>query len=540
MDISDRVDGAHTTPSPCGRYLAYVQDTRLRVSTLSAPERHSNEFNIKKLPKEILSIIWSHDSNRLATVSHTLIEVLNVSDASSRVRLDNGGGGLGHFSSAVFLDTDHLLTIWEFGRGRIWNLTTGRSTEIGEVKTTCSGSSYCMRPNPSRHPSNILATLFRVAAEDVLSIHFVEQSKSMPKATLPSADAQDLSWSPDGRWLAVLDTPTASVNVLFYTPDGHFYRSYTDTSCVDDRGLGIKAIVWSYDCRKVALARYDGGVVLLNTKSFTILASIAHNTAIEHSALEPPHQAPIWREHVSATNERTYSLATHPVSPPLSRSKASTEPSELGVAEMSFSCSGEYLATRDERMQSTVWIWSTQTLSTHAIIIQHANIRSVQWHPTHPELLLLDCGESILYILEVTSSSPPLPITVPIPGTPALTWLNTTIIQPLTILAATKSASRLLFPSGRPTNASPSNNQPSPIPGAETPFDEDTSEDSIMDLLSGRPARSRRSEQSYTERIDSEENAAEETVRLDDTFRAKRRPLEVSAEVDPLDDSQIF
>ena len=310
-------------------------------------------------------------------------------------------------------------------------------------------------------------------------------------------------------------------------------------SSAESTELGVKSLEWSAKCNAVALASYDGSVVLLNTTSFTPLASVEHSTTVDQSGLHPTEQAPIWQEHVSATGERTYSLATQPVSPSLSQSKPSTEPSELGVAEQCFNSNGEYLSTRDERMRSTVWIWSTQTLSAHAVIMQHANVRKMQWHPARSELLMLDCGESVAYLLDVSASGPPMPIAVPLPGTPILAWLNTPHDAPPAILASTKSSFRMIYPEGRPDHQQQLNGDTPRAPGVEV-YEEGTSEDSIMDVLSGRKPRTRKSEQSYTERIDMEADDEDVTTGLDDTFRAKRRPVGSAVEVDPLDDSEIF
>ncbi|KAK4575084.1 hypothetical protein LTR86_000936 [Recurvomyces mirabilis] len=539
MEILDRVDAQHTTASRCGSLLAFLQDGKLRVNHVASTARCLNEYNIKIPSKEIINITWSDDGTRIAVSSYKQVEIAHVDDPSHHVRLDNGGGGLGRFASAAFLDNEHLLTTWEFGRGRIWHLSSGRSTEIGDLKTTSSGQAWSQRPRPSSAAPDMISILSRVSAEDVLTIHFVEDGKSTSRVSLPTVDAQSLCWSPDGRWLAVVDTPTAASTIHFCTPDGHLYRSYPPKSSSDANGLGVKVLEWAGDSSTVALAGHDGGVVLLNTRSFTTFASLEHSTTIDQSGLPQTKQAPIWQEHVSAASERTYSLATQPVSPPLSRGKPSTESDELGVAELCFSSNGEYLATRDERMLSTVWIWSKQTLSAHTVIMQHANVRKMLWHPSRPDLLMLDCGESVAYLLAVGSSSPPMPVMVPLPGTPILAWLETAVDASPAILALTKTSFRVIFPEGRPAQVHATADERASALGADI-YEEGTSEDSIMDVLSGRKPRTHKSEQSYTERIDMEANGEDATMGLDDTFRAKRRPLDNAVEVDPLDDSEIF
>ena len=536
MELSLRYDGSHVSTSPNGELLACVTAGRLRIHHVQAPQRLLTDFPLKTTSKDISALKWSADSNSVAASSTNLVEVLSIDNSRHSVRIDNGSGGLGRLLSSDFIGDRSLLSLWEFGRAKVWNLFTGKGTELGDLKTTGDGPAWQLRP---ANDIPTIALLSRPAAEDTLAMHFAELSKSIPPVKLPTVDVQSMSWSPNGRWLAVLDTPTARPSVHFYTPDAHHFRSYPPASPHDTvAGLGVKAVTWSDDSRVVALSRYDGKIVLLNTTTFAPLAMIEHNTTIDQSSMASHQQAPIWREAVSASNERRYTLAAQPVSPPLSRTKPSTEPSELGVAEASFSADGSYLATRDERMLSTVWIWGMATLAAHAVVMQHNNVQSVRWHPTRPNILMLDCGEGIGYLYDVSSSSPPVPVNVLLPGTPTLSWVHTAADSKPAVLAATKSSFRMLCPEGRDSTLDDMNAATGE--GAEM-YEEGESEDSLLDVLSGRrPAPQRKPDQSYTEVSEGEAEAADEaeTMRLEDTFRDKK--VLGTAEIDPLDDSQIF
>ncbi|EME85834.1 uncharacterized protein MYCFIDRAFT_97710, partial [Pseudocercospora fijiensis CIRAD86] len=293
---------------------------------------------------------------------------------------------LGKIASADFVGNDRLLVIWEFGKARLWHLKTGRACDLPDIKTTCEGPVWQNRPGYKR-PA-LLALLCRNGAEDQLVLQFPTLDQMPLGIKLATTDAQSISWSPDGRWLAILDTPSVSPNLHIYTPDGHLFRSWLSKKNVDAE-LGAKNIEWSPDGRVLALACHDGRVELLNARTFSQLATIEHHTTIAQSSLPLSEQAPVWQERVSSANERSYTFAPQPVCPPLSRSKPTSEPVELGVAELCFSCDGNYLATRDCRMLNTVWIWNTATLAAHSVLLQHSNIRKLTWHPTRAETLLV-------------------------------------------------------------------------------------------------------------------------------------------------------
>lgn len=539
MELTEQLTGSWTTPSPSGQLLACVTNGKLRVHYSQAPERYL-DIKIRVQPKDVIGIRWSNDSASVAITSPQLIEVLDLDDDAHRVRLDNGSGGLGRFASADFVGDDHLLVIWEFGKAKLWNLANGKGTELGDLKTRCEGRNWAMRPKAGGG-TETLALLSRVQAQDQLTLHFPSTEQSVLPQTLSTIDARGLSWSPDSRWIAVLDTTHADSSLLILTPDGYKYRSYPATQASEEGAdLGIKAVTWSADSSVLAVSRYDHTMTLLNTRTFTPNATIEHSTTITQPAKEEDNIS-AWQENVSSSNARTYASAPLPVSPPLSRAKPSTEPSELGIAEACFSADGQHLATRDERMLSTVWIWDVNSLRARAVLLQHSNVRRMHWHPTRAHLLMLDCGESIAYLVDASSDQPPTALPVTLPATATFSFVPCPFVMAddesaskPTILAHTKTTFCLIYPEGK--------GELSTDTGADhVAFEEGASEDSLLDVLTGRKPAPPRTEPSYTEMVDIAAETEEDTVGLDDTFREKRRTEEPHDDgADPFDDSEIF
>lgn len=539
MDISTQIQGSHATASPSGQYLALISNGKLRICAAHAPER-CTEVAVRVAAKDISALKWNDYSTSVVILSAQNIEIVDLDDVSHRVRLNNGSAGLGRLVSADFVGSDQLLVSWEFGKAKLWNLSNGKGVELGDLKTVCSGERWQIRPGDGDAARRTLATLSRPGADDLLNLYFPALHKQLASVKLPTTDAQSLCWSPDGRWLAVLDSAIASPSLHFYTPDGHHFRSYPPPDESNELALRTKAMVWSPDSQVIALSSHDGKITLLNTRTFTPLAIIEHSTTIDQRTLSSEQQAPIWQEVVLASSERSYIAAPQPVSPPLSKTKSSAGPNELGVAEARFSCDGTYLATRDERMLNTVWIWNMATLATHAVVIQHSNVRRLHWHPTRPDTLMLECGEGIVYLYQASSTQAPLPLSTSTPASAALSWLDTCTNSKPAILVTSKSSFRIIYPEGQPESSDFDDEQAHSHAGADETFDEGASEDSLFDVLSGRTPLPPKTEQSYTERIDVEVETEEEdsSTRMDDTFREKRtrRPVPV----DPFDDSQIF
>ncbi|KAH9835988.1 WD repeat-containing protein [Teratosphaeria destructans] len=554
MEASERIDGLHTTASPCGRLIAYILpgSPRVRISHTHSPQ-HCTEFNSRILIKDILNLKWSADSSRLAILSSRLVDVLDLDDVNRRIRLDNGSGGLGSFRSADFIGTDTLLTVWEFGNARIWNLHTGKCVDLPDAKTFTTMPAWQVRPNAAKGLPPMLAMLSRQSGEDTLAMQFVGTQAASNFATKVPGDNRTISWSPDGRWLALNGAPYTSPCLHIYTADGHHFKSFDghDRSVdhapnrkqEDKLGLiGVKEVVWSPNSQILALSRYDGRLSLLNTRTFGSLADIEHFTAINQSNLAVEDQAPIYEESVAASGERSYIRVAHPFMPPRSEIKDRQGVNDQGVAEMKFSCDGSYLATRDARMQSTVWIWSVATLSARAVLIQHTNVRKLHWHRTDSEVLMIDCGEGIASIYHVSASESPQPQHLSLPGNVSLSWIPLSADVKPAILASTRSTFRVLYPEGRDDNFEIHGARQEPV-DAGASFEEGASEDSLMEMLSGRKPLPPLPNDSYTRRIDmevEEEDEYDTSARLDDTFRGKRKENFGSIEIDPLDDSQIF
>ena len=61
---------------------------------------------------------------------------------------------------------------------------------------------------------------------------------------------------------------------------------------------------------------------------------------------------------------------------------------------LSFDHSGTLLATRIEDLPTTLWIWDISSRHLRSVMIFHAPIAKITWHPDIDELLMIRCEES--------------------------------------------------------------------------------------------------------------------------------------------------
>lgn len=522
MEATEIYTGGHAVVSPTGHLIACVASGKILINETSHPSVYT-QHNVLVPTKEITALRWSPESGRLAILSPNVIQVLHLGERQ-KVKIDNGSAGFGRFTSVEWLTLHSLLVTWEFGRVNVFDLRSGRIVELGDIKTYADRS-YDIRP-ACKKGVECVTLLSRNSAEDYLNFYFPGDDSIMHTSKLRGMDARSLSWSPDGKWIAILQSPYSMPSLHIYTADGNFFKWFYSMPGVplEERGLCTKGLKWSPNGQVAAVSTFTESIALLNTRTFSPLAIIEHCTTIDQTDVPEEERVPVCQEVVSASKARSYLLAPHPVSPPLSRRKASEIPKEMGVAEMAFSCDGRYLATRDERMLSTVFLWDMATFKPKAVLTQHANVRKLQWHPSDGNTLLIDCGESIAYYWDLRSVQPPVPIASKLSGTVTFTWISFSRNLKPAILATTKSSWQVLWPEGHDT-----------VAGALSPNNAsqlEASDDSLYDILSGRRSLPPLADSTGRDMssLDSD------TAALDDTFSDKRR----APSVDPLDDSEIF
>jgi len=87
----------------------------------------------------------------------------------------------------------------------------------------------------------------------------------------------------------------------------------------------------------------------------------------------------------------------------------------LGASIVTFSADGFFLATRHDSMATVVFIWDLGAMNLCTVLLQHAAVKSLAWHPHKPEKLLIQCGqeEGILYTWDAKED---LPAVLTLPG----------------------------------------------------------------------------------------------------------------------------
>jgi WD40 repeat protein len=280
--IDNQKASVHSLPSPNGKHLATVFGSVVNVRTVAG----LNVVNVVKLGQDfagpVLSFQWSPSSRLLLVADAERIRVVSALDDSFSATIQNHATAGTKPSYVGFGASDaEICVISSFGlKFSMFDLASSKATEIGSPKVFSSSSAskcFSFRPE-TRH----LAVLTRTSGKDMVSIHSYPTRELQRSWAPDTIDAQALVWSPDGRWLVVWDSPAHGHKVLFYTSDGHVFKSWSGPAnpLPEDRdfalGAGVRSVEFSGDARYLAVGDFSRSVCVLSMASVTETMRLRH------------------------------------------------------------------------------------------------------------------------------------------------------------------------------------------------------------------------------------------------------------------------
>ncbi|KAI5856912.1 hypothetical protein BZA05DRAFT_161638 [Tricharina praecox] len=393
-----------SVPSPNGTLIASIVPPKLVVRSASTlhvqrvinlnPRFAANVKFMKWSPvpsNDVISAAWNgfwckrrsgiDNSEEEGTITQRvlladsdIIQVFDVKDEKWTATISQGFGGIKNVEFGR--NADEVVVFSEFQlKVTVWNLITSKHVEISHPKFSNKGYGY--RPFTSH-----FAILTRSGTHDVVSIHQNTTYRVCSTFTLPTIDAQGLKWSPCGRWLAVWDSPTVGYRVLVYTADGHLYRTH-EKPC---EGLGVKTVEWSPSGDFLTIGSYDGKMCFLSNYTFSPVISMNHTRTIRLPGVT------VWSECANSAGKRYYDKVQQPTTLPTLQFNPADPTPKTGISAMAFSNpDGTLVATKNDNMPSSLWIWSIKLLRPYAVLVHLNPIKSFTWHPSIPDLLMIQC-----------------------------------------------------------------------------------------------------------------------------------------------------
>ena len=116
----------------------------------------------------------------------------------------------------------------------------------------------------------------RLECKDWLAVYDVDSWTLITHEELPTVDAVDLEWSPDGSCIACWDSAAQGPMMCVLDPSGNCVAVHRGTGY----GLGFKSVAWSPSGQLLALGSYEQEASVLNHVTWSPLAHFQHATSI--------------------------------------------------------------------------------------------------------------------------------------------------------------------------------------------------------------------------------------------------------------------
>ncbi|KAJ3322604.1 WD repeat-containing protein wrap73 [Blyttiomyces sp. JEL0837] len=230
------------TFSPDAQYVATAVEHRVVVrdaETLQIVQLFTCLDNVQALQ-------WSPNAELIlcGSFKKAAIQVFSLRDPEWTASIDEGAAGLSNILWSP--DCRHILSFSDFQlRITVWSLVTKEAAYIQYPKFSNKG--FCFRRD-----GRYFALSERKSGKDTISIYDCDDWTIMKHFPVETSDLDDISWSPDGRFLAVWDS-FLEYKVIIYHPDGRKVASYS----AYDSGLGIKCVTWSPSAQFLAIGSFD-------------------------------------------------------------------------------------------------------------------------------------------------------------------------------------------------------------------------------------------------------------------------------------------
>ncbi|PSS03742.1 hypothetical protein BD289DRAFT_478237 [Coniella lustricola] len=400
----------HCLPSPNGQYVATLLDTEITIRKVKTLRILKTISLPRGVATPVTALQWSPSSRLVLVTAGKDVHVFSASkenDYSASIRNVVPPAVKPSFVVFGALDTDVCVCASLGLRFAIFDLVSSKITEVASPKFHTSASAqrgFCFRPE-SRH----LAVMTRSSGKDVISVHHPDTKELQRSWHADTVDAQGIVWSPDGKWLVTWESAAHGHKVLFYTPDGNLFKTWSGPRILEpsdadiELGPGVRLLAFSADGHRLAVGDSSMRICILDMTSVTESLRLQHPTSIV-----PTDTLQVWQEN-SATVGQKFARAVQTVYPPFVP-QIITSPPPSGCSLLSFDRSSTLLATRLENVPNTIWVWDAIAAELRGVLLFRGMVSRVLWHPVIRETLLVVCDgdacTSVAFVWDPLSEGP--------------------------------------------------------------------------------------------------------------------------------------
>uniref|UniRef100_A0A9J7XWJ2 WD repeat containing, antisense to TP73 n=2 Tax=Cyprinus carpio TaxID=7962 RepID=A0A9J7XWJ2_CYPCA len=363
--------------SPDGKYLATCVQYRLVV-------RDINSLQIVHLYTcldQVMHMEWSSDSLFIlcAMYKRGLVQVWSLEQPDWHCKIDEGSIGL--VSSRWSPDGRHILNTTEFNVSMVVG-----GVSFAPCQLLLADGRY-------------MALAERRECKDYISVFVCDDWHLLRHFESETQDLAGLEWSPNSCVLAVWDS-CLEYKILLYSLDGRLLSLYS----AYEWSLGIKSVAWSPSSQFLAVGSYDEKVRILNHITWKKITEFEHPATIINTkavVFKEVEKRPVVGSedlsiHQLTVDNSLFSTQSKSQVPVIKPDPDRANP-KIGISTLAFSADNRFLATKNDNMPQSLWVWDMQRLSLLAVLEQTAPVRCFVWDPRRPRLALCT-GNTKVYL----------------------------------------------------------------------------------------------------------------------------------------------
>ena len=347
------------------------------------------------LSDQTTGLEWSNDSEYLLCVQgkRGLLQVLaRTGGWNARISM----GEVGVMKAGWTPDSRKVWTVGDcMIRLTIWSLVDKEVCHIRHPKHPPTSHHFS-------HDGHFLSLLERHSGKDYLGIysttdwalHRVSYTQHIP---LDSTDAVDLVWSLTDTEIIVWESPLECSFFVYNAINGALVARRK----IYESALGIKSASLSPNGMFLSFGLYDQSLRLFSHISWRQVLNCAHTQSSLSSV--SLYQEEEYRDSDSHQLSTHYTILDSYTLSPLQVPTDTPSP-PMGVSVSVWSSDSHYLASRNDLTPNIVWIWDTQKLQLHSVLIHIDTVKKLQW-TSRGNVLAVSTGQNRVFIWTETGAS---------------------------------------------------------------------------------------------------------------------------------------
>ena len=369
MNFSDLISNVSTALfSPDNQLMAVTNGTKIILKSLP----HLNNIQVFSFPDQVNHMEFSPDSKHILVVmsKKNMLEARSVAEEDWLCKIEDNLAGIvfARWTPA----SRHIITFSDFQlKASIYSLADKNVYYIKNPKYPDKGLTFS-------NDGKFMALAERRDAKDYIGIYYCGSWKLLNHFQTDTYDLSDIMWSSDNNVIIAWET-LLEYKMLIYCPATGILAKFQPYQSA----LGIKTVSFNKSAEFLSIGSFDEKIRILNCLTWKLIVELEHSpTILEESKVDvfkeeeyieqtfknPKKNSQYMKKDITGNFKiSSIKVANDKPNPP------------LGVGLMEWSNDGQYVATRNDNMPNTVWIWDITSLTLKVVLIHLQPVKTFSW-----------------------------------------------------------------------------------------------------------------------------------------------------------------